>query len=112
MYGIPNCDTVKKARKWLAEHDIDCQFNDFREQGVDPALLQGWLDQFGWEKLVNRRGLTWRRLSDEERARVSADTVHALLMDNPAMIKRPLLKTGQGWLLGFSVAEYAQAFSC
>lgn len=93
VFGIPNCDTVKRARTWLDTHDIPYTFHDFKKQGVPEAQLDRWLASPGWEALVNRRGTTWRRLDDEARAAVvdSASARQALLA-NPSLIKRPVVE--------------------
>ena len=111
VYGIPNCNTVKKARVWLADHQVDVVFHDFKKQGVSEALLQGWLQHFPWEKLVNRAGTTWRQLSDEQKAAVKDNaSAIALMMEKPSVIKRPVIVTEQHALLGFDEAAYAKAF--
>lgn len=110
LYGIPNCNTVKKARAWLAEHQINAEFHDFRKDGVDETLLNGWLAQVPWEKLVNRAGMTWRNLDDQTKASVQ-DNASALklMMEKPSVIKRPVLvKDGKIVSLGFDEAAYQQ----
>ena len=112
LHGIPNCDTVKKARAWLAEHDVAYRFHDFRKDGVSPALLGPWMTQASWELLVNRRGTTWRALPEEKRnAVVDAGSALALMLESPAVIKRPVLLTSAGIHVGFSPDMYAQIFS-
>lgn len=104
VYGIPNCDTVKKARAWLAEAGFDVTFHDLRKDGVPPAELDGWLQRFGWERLVNRAGTTWRRLDDATRAAVTdAASAKALLLEQPSLIKRPVVHWHEAgrWTLGF-----------
>jgi arsenate reductase len=111
LYGIPNCDTVKKARTWLAEHGQDVAFHDFKKQGLTREILAGWLQQLDWELLVNRKGTTWRKLSDEQRAQV-VDKASALelMLENPSLIKRPVL-VGKGPLMvGFDVEQYERTF--
>ena len=89
LYGIPNCDTVKKARTWLADHGQAFEFHDFKKQGLDRATVAGWLEQVGWEVLVNRKGTTWRNLPEERRMQV-VDKASALelMLENPSVIKR------------------------
>lgn len=111
MYGIPNCDTIKKAKTWLAEKNLDFTFHDYRKQGVPQDTLQQALDALGWEALLNKRGTTYRQLSDEQKASVSADTVLALLTEHPAMIKRPLLQVEQNFHVGFKAAQYEEIFA-
>ncbi|GAA3533456.1 ArsC family reductase [Zobellella aerophila] len=111
LYGIKNCDTVKKARKWLEQHAIDYQFIDHRIDGLDPLELQDWLARLGWEQLVNKRGTSYRALSDEDKATLGPDTAAALLTATPAMIKRPLLVHDDRLQLGFNAADYARFFN-
>ena len=92
LYGIPNCDTVKRARAWLDEHGVAYRFHDFKKDGVPEAELDRWLKAPGWEALVNRRGTTWRKLDDATRASVvDAATARAVLLANPTLIKRPVV---------------------
>ena len=112
LYGIPNCNTVKKARTWLDENGIAYAFHDFKKQGLDEATIKQWLTQAPWDKLVNRAGITWRNLSDAEKAAVS-DSASAtqLMMTKTSVIKRPLLiKDGTLLALGFDEAKYQQLF--
>ena len=101
MYGIPNCDTIKKAKNWLTQHDISFTFHDYRKQGVPQDVLSEALNELGWENVLNKRGTTYRQLSDEQKANLSASTALELLIENPAMIKRPLLVTDNAMHLGF-----------
>jgi Spx/MgsR family transcriptional regulator len=110
LYGIPNCNTVKKARTWLEEKSIAYEFYDFKKQGIDEATIKQWLTQSTWDKLVNRAGMTWRNLSDAEKAAV-IDNASAteLMMIKTSVIKRPLLvKDGTLLALGFDEAKYQQ----
>jgi len=112
LYGIPNCDTVKKARKWLEAEGRDYTFHDFKKEGADPAKLAQWIEAKGLETVVNRRGTTFRKLSDEDKAR--ADDRHeavTLLVQHPSMIKRPLVEHAGGILIGFKEDEWSQSFS-
>jgi len=108
LYGIPNCNTVKKARSWLETNGKPYVFHDFRKDGVEAALLQGWLQQVAWDKLVNRAGMTWRGLPDNAKAAVTDDaSAVALMLDKPSVIKRPVLvKDGSIVQLGFSEDAY------
>jgi Spx/MgsR family transcriptional regulator len=108
LYGIPNCNTVKKARTWLEDHATPYVFHDFRKDGVDAALLQGWLQQVAWEKLVNRAGMTWRALPEESKAGVTDNaSAITLMLDKPSVIKRPVLvQDGSIVHLGFSEDAY------
>ena len=113
LYGIKNCDTIKKARAWLDTHGIMYQFHDYRVDGLTAERLQDFINVLGWEPLLNTRGTTWRKLSDTERSAVTnAATAKALMLAQPAIIKRPLLDTAQGkMLLGFSPGSYQQFFA-
>lgn len=93
LYGIPNCDTVKKARAWLAGHGIEYRFHDYKKQGVPEPRLDAWILALGWEPLVNRQGTTWRRLDEADRAAVcDAASARALMLANPSVIKRPVVE--------------------
>lgn len=110
LYGIPNCDTVKRARAWLDEHGVAYRFHDFKKEGVPEAELDRWLKAPGWEALVNRRGTTWRKLDDATRASVvDAGSARAVLMANPSLIKRPVVhwKDRADVTTGFDPAEWA-----
>ena len=99
VYGIPNCDSVKKARLWLAEHGHDYQFHDFKKQGLPEAALDTWLAALGWEQVLNKQGTTWRKLSDAVKAGVVDSTsAKAFLLANSSCIKRPVIDWGNGRL--------------
>ncbi|SNY70857.1 transcriptional regulator, Spx/MgsR family [Enterobacter sp. CC120223-11] len=108
MYGIKNCDTIKKARRWLDEHQVEYRFHDYRADGLDRALLDTFIAELGWEALLNTRGTTWRKLDESLRSTIThADAAAALMLEMPAIIKRPLLcAPGQPMLLGFSDSSY------
>ncbi len=108
MYGIKNCDTIKKARKYLESQGVDYQFHDYRADGLDAALLQRFIDTLGWQALLNTRGTTWRKLEESERNAVdNPATALKLMLAQPAIIKRPLLCAPDGsMLLGFSETTY------
>ena len=108
LYGIPNCDTMKKARTWLVEQQLDFQFHDYKKVGIDTATLQTWVDQVGWEILVNRRGPTWRKLPEADRENLNEVLAISLMQANPSLIKRPVLNTGSQLLVGFSPTEWQQ----
>lgn len=108
LYGIPNCDTIRKARHWLDDHQLDYQFHDYRKQGVSKSLLQGWIKKAGWEALVNRRGMTWRKLPDEVREKIDQTRAIELMLEHPALIKRPVLVTENDLLIGFDEKNYQQ----
>lgn len=113
LYGIPNCNTVKKARDWLAQHDIAVDFHDFKKHGLDADTAQHWLEQSGWGKLINRSGLTWRGLPEERKQQVCDDTsAIALMLEKPSVIKRPVLEQNGTLLqIGFDAADYAKIFN-
>lgn len=114
LYGIPNCNTVKKARDWLSQHHIDYEFCNFKKDGVlTSSLLQQWLKQTAWEKLVNRSGMTWRKLPDERKQQVTDEqSALALMMEKSSVIKRPVLEQDdQIQLLGFDESAYQKLFN-
>lgn len=106
MYGIKNCDTIKKARDWLAAHKRDYAFHDYKAAGIDRATLQGWVDRLGWEVLLNRAGTTFRKLPDADRADIDAAKAIALMEAQPSMIKRPVLDVDGDLLVGFKPDIY------
>ena len=108
VYGIPNCDTVKKARAWLAEQGVDHAFHDFRKQGLDAARLDRWIAELGWEKLVNRKGTTWRKLDPGIQASVTdATSARGVMLENVSVIKRPVVEWGKKSTVGFDPAQWA-----
>lgn len=112
LYGIPNCDTVKKARTWLESNGIDYHFHDFKKAGLTHALVDGWLKQVDWDVLVNRKGTTWRGLPDERKAAVAdAKSAAALMLESPSVIKRPVLSCNGTTHVGFSDTNYQQIFN-
>ncbi len=112
LYGIKNCDTIKKARRWLEARQIDYRFHDYRADGLDRPLLDSFIAELGWEPLLNTRGTTWRKLDEATRAGINnADAAAALMLEMPAIVKRPLLcAPGQPMLLGFSEESYQSYF--
>ncbi|HGJ5872449.1 MULTISPECIES: ArsC family reductase [Arsenophonus] len=108
LYGIKNCDTIKKARQWLDNHHIIYQFHDYRTDGISIELLEIFIQHLGWEALINKRGMTWKKLSDEQKANIiDVASAKELMLKYPAIIKRPLLTTTDNhYLLGFSIDEY------
>ena len=111
LHGIPNCDTVKKARRWLDERGVAYRFHDFRKDGLDAARLQRWIDVLGWEKLLNRSGTTFRKLPDADKDGLDAAKAKALMLDQPAMIRRPVVEGSDGVSVGFSADDWAQRFA-
>lgn len=115
LYGISNCDTVKKARAWLGARGLDHVFHDYRKEGVDPARLAAWADQSGWALLLNTRGTTFRKLSEDERAGIDGVKALALMEAYPSLIRRPVVehagKHGDGLLIGFEPDRWSRALS-
>jgi Spx/MgsR family transcriptional regulator len=108
IYGISNCDTIKKARAWLTAAGIAHAFHDYKKEGVDCALLARWCDTVGWEALLNRRGTTWRLLPETEREGVDRERVLALMVAHPSLIRRPVLVIGDVIEVGFSEDRYRE----
>jgi arsenate reductase (glutaredoxin) len=110
MYGIANCDTVKKARVWLDTHGLAHIFHDYKKVGIDSETLRRWAGEVGWEVLLNRAGTTFRKLSDDDRAGLDEARAIALMVAQPSMIKRPVLTGAARLLVGFKPDNYAAAF--
>ena len=108
VFGIKNCDTMKKAMNWLSENGIDFDFVDYKKTGVAEANLPAWNRQAGWERLLNTRGLMWKKLGEEERAGINEAKALKLMAQYPALIKRPVLDTGNELLVGFTPETYAE----
>ena len=111
LHGIPNCDTIRKARKWLTEHDLDYTFHDYRKDGVPKTALKKWCAELGWEKVLNRRGTTWRKLDEKTKSSINQSKALQLMQEHPAMIKRPLLVDGDDLILGFKAENYSEHFN-
>ena len=109
LYGIPNCDTVKKARKWLEAEGRDYAFHDYKKEGADAGKLAAWADTVGWEKLLNKRGTTFRKLDEADKADIDRAKALRLLEENPSMIKRPVAEHAGGVLVGFDAQEWEAA---
>jgi len=110
IYGIKNCDTMKKAMRWLDEHGVDYRFHDYRKQGLDAKLLEAWEKEIGWETLLNRRGMLWRKLPQSSRDNIDRQSALQIMKDNPGIIKRPLLDLGDRRVVGFKPESYEQLF--
>jgi Spx/MgsR family transcriptional regulator len=110
LYGISNCDTIRKARRWLDAHHVDYRFHDVRRDGLERQTLRGWIAELGWENLLNRRGSTWRTLPEAVRAGIDARAAEKIMLQHPASIKRPLLAHDGDLLLGFREQEYRTLF--
>ena len=111
LYGIPNCDTVKKARMWLGERGVAYAFHDYKKAGIDRTSLERWCDEHGWEVVLNRAGTTFRKLPEAERADLDQDKAVALMLAQPSMIKRPVLDLGDRRIVGFKPEIYEAAFA-
>jgi len=109
VYGIPNCDSVKKARVWLADHDVDHVFHDFKKQGITPEAVDLWLKHVSWEVLVNRKGTTWRKLDPATQANVTDNaSARALMLAHQSVIKRPVVVKGQTVIVGVNPEAWAR----
>ena len=107
VYGIPNCDTVKKSRQWLGDHGVAIEFHDFKTQGVPEDTLARWVDALGWEPLLNRKGTTWRKLpADTQASVVDTTTAMALMQQHPSIIKRPVVVSGTLVTVGFAPEQW------
>ena len=111
LFGIPNCDTVKKARVWLGENGVEYLFHDYKKAGIDRARLEGWVAEHGWETILNRAGTTFRALPDADKAGLDADRAVALMLAQPSMIKRPVLDLGDRTLVGFKPDRYLEVLA-
>ncbi len=111
VYGIKNCDTMKKARAWLDAHGIAYDFHDYKSEGITRAKLERWAGETGWEALLNRAGTTFRKLAEADKANLSEAKAMALMLSQPSLIRRPLLETGGALFVGFKPDVYAKIFS-
>ncbi len=109
IYGIKNCDTMKKARAWLDKKGVAYDFHDYKTAGIERGRLEGWVRKAGWETLLNRAGTTFRKLPDGDKEGLTEAKAIALMMANPSMIKRPVLETGGKLLVGFKPDQYEEA---
>ena len=108
LYGIPNCDTMKKARRWLGEHGVEYRFHDYKKEGIDEGRLRGWIEKVGWETLLNRRGMMWRKLPRQVRDHIDEKSAIRIMLETPSIIKRPVLVDGDRLLVGFSEDSYKE----
>ncbi|WP_428239926.1 ArsC family reductase [Gynuella sp.] len=111
MYGIPNCDTIKKARQWMQNNNQPFEFHNFKKDGISREKVQQWLAQQPWQELINRKGTTWRKLDQNLRDNMTEQSAIDTILDNPSIIKRPVLETGNKVYLGFTPDMYSQLFS-
>ncbi len=110
LFGIPNCDTVKKARDWLGQHGVAFDFHDYKKAGIDRATLQTWVDEHGWEVVLNRAGTTFRGLPETDKSGLDPAKAITLMLAQPSMIKRPVLDLGERRIVGFKPNVYAGVF--
>lgn len=110
IYGIRNCDTMKKAFAWLDGHGVPYDFHDYKTAGIDAARLKDWSKQVGWEVLLNTHGTTWRKLSPTQQAHLDENKALKLMAEHPSLIKRPVLENGNSLLVGFVPERYIEAF--
>lgn len=110
LYGIKNCDTIKKAKKWLSDNNIEFTFHDYRSDGLESDWLTKTEQSLGWEILLNKRGTTFRQLSDEQKQSINRESALALMLEQPAMIKRPVLIHNKAYYVGFKAAQYQEIF--
>ena len=111
MYGIKNCDSIKKARNWLDNERVSYNFHDYKVSGVDKTKLEEWVMEHGWETILNRSGTTFKALDAGDRAHIDADKAILLMITNPSMIKRPILDTGRETIIGFKATTYENALA-
>ena len=111
LYGIKNCDTVRKSRRWLESHHIDFQFHDFRVDGLDEATIQHWLGSISWEVLLNKRSTTWKQLDDPRKDQIDQTLAIELMLANPTLIKRPVLSNDSDCMVGFKESDYKAKFA-
>ncbi len=111
LYGIPHCSTVKKARNWLESHQINYQFHDFRKQGLRKEKLQQWFTQCEWTRLLNKRSTSWKQLTDEQKQTLDKDMAFQLMLENPTLIKRPVLEYKTHTDVGFKELDWKHIFA-
>ena len=111
MYGIPSCDTISKAKKWLTNNNIEFEFHNYKKSGVPEKELKNWVKQLGWEVLLNKRGTTWRKLDDSVKESVDTKSAIQIMLDNPSIIKRPVLNIDNSYTVGFSDDAYKKLFA-
>lgn len=111
MFGIPNCDTIKKAKKWLNDNEISFDFHDYRKQGIDADWLTAAEAQLGWEQLVNKRGTTYRQLDEQQKSTLNRESALAILIEMPSMIKRPILQCDNTFHIAFKPQQYSDIFA-
>ena len=110
LYGIPNCDTMKKARKWLADNGVEHEFHDYKKLGIEKKKLDEWIKAVGWETLLNRRGMMWRKVPDDVKASIDEKSAIGLMIETPSIIKRPVLEANGKVTVGFKAEPYEELF--
>ena len=108
LYGIPNCDSIRKTRRWLEERGVDFDFHDYRKQGLELEQLQSLEARLGWQAMLNRKGRSWRQLDESTRQGVDREAALELMLDNPTLIKRPVLATGKGMAVGYDETRFRE----
>lgn len=108
IYGIKNCDTVRKALKWLEQNSLEIEFHDFKKESLTTELVTQWFSQVDASKLINRRGTTWRKLDDASKNLTEISDLTQLIIDNPSIVKRPILLSNEGWSVGFNADDWQQ----
>ena len=111
LYGIPNCDTMKKARTWLADNGVEYEFHDYKKLGIERKKLDAWIKAVGWETLLNRRGMMWRKVPDDMKANIDEKSAIGLMLETPSIIKRPVLEAKGKVTVGFKAETYEELFS-
>jgi len=111
LYGIKNCDTMKKARAWLDEHRVEYAFHDYKAAGIERGKLKSWAKKAGWETLLNRAGTTFRKLADKDKEGITETKAIKLMVEQPSLIKRPVIETGAELLVGFKPEQYQSLFA-
>ena len=110
VYGIPSCDTVRRARRWLDEHEVPHRFHDYKKAGIDAATLETWSARVGWDQLLNRRGTTYRRLDEAEREGIDEVKAIRLMTEHPSLVKRPVIEHAGEVIVGFDETLYTKVF--
>ena len=110
LYGIGSCDSCRKARKWMDEHNFDYEYHDIRIDGLNIQMLERWSSRIDWKKLLNTRSLTWRKIPETDRGNLSKDKALAMMLQNPTLVKRPVLECDEFIALGFSPQNYSKIF--
>ena len=111
LFGIKNCDTVKKARRWLDEHQITYHFHDLRTDGLDQSIIQQWLNYVSWEQLLNKRGTAWRKLEDPRKDELDQQSAVELMLLHPTLIKRPVIEDASGVSIGFNESDFQARYA-